>query len=439
MRWLTSFWRRLNLHLPGFLLVCLTLTLIWATWQSHRHWDLSSWNSATLTQASQDLVARIDGPLSITAFANPAPALRAHIEDVVNRYRAAKPDIHLTWVNPETEPDVAREAGISRSGELIIRQGEKGVLVPRATEAQISQALYRLLASTELTAVVLEGLGGRSHQGSGQTDWGYFSGKLGEMGIQWLPLNLQHTPRIPDNTTSITLGGTSLPLSESAVSALIDYHHQGGNLLITLDPGEVANIAPLLHALGITAQEGRITDPEGARLRNISNPAILALSSFTTHPVTQNLEQALLLPISCSLEINDLIHSPWMPLLQTENSSRITSDQNATGLSSLQASHLLAAVRPDDQQGGKVAVICDSDFLSNGFIANGDNLQFGLNLIHWINHRDPQLEIVRPERPDLILGITPRQAALLEGIFKLALPLGIMCVGIVFWQRRKKG
>src|SRR3546814_10627830 len=61
----------------------------------------------------------------------------------------------------------------------------------------------------------------------------------------------------------------------------------------------------------------------------------------------------------------------------------------------------------DDKEGKphpqRIALIGDSDFLSNAYLAQLGNQQLGLNVIQWLASRDAQLNIDVPKAPDTSL------------------------------------
>ena len=70
-------------------------------------WTVSGRN--TLSEASQALLGRLEGPVAITAYAREDEVLRGRVRDLVERYRRHKADLDLSFVNPDTAPDRVRE------------------------------------------------------------------------------------------------------------------------------------------------------------------------------------------------------------------------------------------------------------------------------------------------------------------------------------------
>ena len=86
----------------------------------------------------------------------------------------------------------------------------------------------------------------------------------------------------------------------------------------------------------------------------------------------------------------------------------------------------------------RVALVGDSDFLSNAFIGQLGNAKLGLNLARWLASRDDQLDITIPAARDQSLNLSPLAALLIQLGFLLLLPLTLLAVGIGRWLSRRR-
>ena len=96
-------------RLQTFAFVVLFLALVGLlAWLSTRYTFQADWTSGarnTLSEPSQELLARMDSGIQITAYARESNGLRAGISEMVGRYLRYKDDIELVFVNPDTMPD----------------------------------------------------------------------------------------------------------------------------------------------------------------------------------------------------------------------------------------------------------------------------------------------------------------------------------------------
>jgi hypothetical protein len=85
----------------------------------------------------------------------------------------------------------------------------------------------------------------------------------------------------------------------------------------------------------------------------------------------------------------------------------------------------------------RVVVIGNGSFLANSFVANGGNLDLGINIVNWLAGDDKLITIQPKPLKDVSVSITPTQGTLIFGGFVLVLPLAFLVAGIVIWRRRR--
>src|SRR3546814_4190742 len=96
----------------------------------------------------------------------------------------------------------------------------------------------------------------------------------------------------------------------------------------------------------------------------------------------------------------------------------------------------------DDKEGKphpqRIALIGDSDFLSNAYLAQLGNQQLGLNVIQWLASRDAQLNIDVPKAPDTSLYLPGWATMAIAGGFIVLLPLLLLGFGVTRWVLRRR-
>ena len=103
---------RLQIRIQNFIFYLTFVSVIGLlAWLSTRYEIQADWTANgrnTLSEASQQLLATLDGPVTITAYARENEALRQNIRGLIERYRRAKPDLTFTFINPDTHPEQVR-------------------------------------------------------------------------------------------------------------------------------------------------------------------------------------------------------------------------------------------------------------------------------------------------------------------------------------------
>lgn len=447
---------RTRLRLESALFVTLLLTAVGLlAWLSTRYGAEADWTAAgrnTLSAASRTLLATLDRPVQLTAFARPDEVLRSRIRNLVERYQRAKPDLHLELVNPDTAPQRVRELNITADGTLLVSYAGRSEKVLDLDEEALTNALQRLARGGERWIVFLEGHGERSPRRDANHDLRLFARELERKGLQIQTLNLAGGTTIPANTSVLVIAGPQTELLPGEVAQVRDYVDRGGNLLWLLDPEPLHGLEPLAEALGLRPLPGLVVDAT-TRLFGIQQPDFALVPDYPDHELTRNLRSLTVFPQARALEMD--APEGWHPraILQTAPSTwtetgplsgEIRMDEGSAeragplNLGWALTRRLDAATSPDEGREQRIAVVGDGDFLANTYLGNGGNLDLGLALVNWLNHDDRFIAIPAKTSPDRNLDLS-RSASLLIGAgFLVVLPLLLIGGGVVVWLRRRR-
>jgi len=436
----------LQLRIQNIIFIVLFLVVVaMLAWLGQRYnfsLDVTENNRNTLAPASIELLKKIDGPISITSFV----AESDRIKKFIKRYQRYKKDISLTFIDPDIEPQLARENGIRVKGELVLRYGDRRENLQVLTEQVMSNVLQRLGRSADRYIVFLEGHGERSPRGQANHDLSDWADQLQARGLNTQTINLGVTQKIPENVAALVIAGPQVNLLPGEMSIIGNYLTAGGNLLWLSEPGELHGLGVLAEQLGIEFLPGMIVDPTTQRL-GLDDPRITVIAEYGTQAVTNNFSNLTLFPQASAIEIVE--GSEWQadPFLVTAANSwsetgplkgELALDPGEDIPGPLNLGVVLTRAQPtDSQQEQRVIVIGDGDFLSNQYLGNAGNQDLGLNLINWLSRDDVFLDIPVKTATDLSLEFSPTTAGLIGLIFVL-LPLVLLVIGFIIWRRRRR-
>nr|MCU0767809.1 GldG family protein [Gammaproteobacteria bacterium] len=173
---------------PVWLLVVLLVATSGLTLRvAHRYggaWDLTAGARQSLTVQSRAVVARLAGPVRITAIVPDAGGLRVPVQQLLDRYRRAKPDVSVQFLDPDLHPEQARQLGVRLPAELLIEHGGRSERVARISEQAITASLQRLSLEGERWIVGLSGHGEADLSGKANFDLGELGRVLGQAGYR---------------------------------------------------------------------------------------------------------------------------------------------------------------------------------------------------------------------------------------------------------------
>ncbi len=425
-------------------------------WLSTRYSYQADWTSSgrnTLSVDSRKLLDEMPGPVHITAFARESQLLREHIHDLVARYQRHKPDVDLSFVNPDADPDRARETGITLDGELLVAYQGRSEKVQDLSEQNLTNALLRIARQKQRRIAFLSGHGERNPAGQANHDLGKFGTLLEQKGIAVQSLNLAETPRIADDTNVLVIADPRTTLLAGEVQLVHRYVQSGGNLLWLVEPGNLAGLEPVAETLGIEFLPGVIVDAT-TQLFGIDNPAFALIPDYPMHPITREMSSLTLFPQATALEVS--APDPWQAeaLLTTLDrawteigalSGTIRFDQDSDErMGPLDIGFAFTRPRQHRDAGSdeasaeqRVVVIGDADFLSNAFLGNGGNIDLGLNLFNWLNHDDSFITITARTAGDVNLELGKAAQILIGFGFLFGVPLLLLGSGFAIWWRRR--
>jgi gliding motility-associatede transport system auxiliary component len=416
--------------------------------------DVSHANGASLSPASVALLKTLDAPVDVVSYASTQSELRPVIANFIERYRRVKPDVALRFVDPDADPEAMRAAGVTVDGELDVRYKHRSERLKVLSETEFSNALLRLSRSRERIVAFLEGEGERQPLGKANADLGQFVAALADRGLRAVPLPLANTGKVPENADLVVIANPRVALAPAVAHELVDYVDRGGNLLWLTEPGEDAGLDALARALSIRILPGTVVDASGSAF-GLDDPSFVALGKYPPHAITKGFLLTMLLPQPAALA--QLSGADWkiQPILRSsekswnetghipkagESADTIRQDADAGEIPGpLDLGFALSRLSPrPDKREQRVVVIGDGDFLSNSFLGNGGNREFGERVFDWLLGDDDQITVPDRSAPDRTLALTQGELGALSAAFLVAIPLLLAATGTLIWWRRRR-
>lgn len=424
-----------------FLLVISLLHWLSQSYQFRLDWTANAKNS--LSAASIAAIRTLDKPVQVTAFVSERANLRRAMREIFAPYQRHKPDIELEFVNPDTDPERTRQAGVRAEGEVILEYAGARENLDRLDEETITNALVRLGHRGERWLVFLDGHGERSPDGPANFDLSQWASQLRKRGFDTRTLNLAEHPQIPRNTAVLVIAGPRVKLLPREVELISQYLADGGNLLWLGDPQPLHGLEPVAEMLGIEFQPGVIVDPSSEPITG--NATVLVVTRYSKHPTVRDFRNVTLFPSAAGIRsqvpegwrkevLLDTRAAAWSETGVLGGSAELNKVEDIAGPFDL----AIALTREHGNREQRVVIVGDGDFLSNRFLGNGINLDLGMSLVNWVTRDDAYVNIPVQVARDRTLTLTPTARVIVAGGLLFLLPLMLAGSGVFLWARRRR-
>ena len=451
---------RLQLLMQNSFFVLLFLALIGLIGAVTREFsvsrDVTQGGRNTLTEGSINVLKQMKLPVHITVYASKDDTskkeqYRKKYSDFVGRYQRSKPDITLEFIDPAEQPKLAQDAGIKADGEFVVEYAKHTEhIIPPFVEQDMTNVLVRLSRTNKRPVMYLDGHGERSLIGVKNHDIGEFGKQLEKRGFKFANPDLMIAQAVPMNGAMLIIASPQIDLNEIEVKKIRDYLNAGGNLLWLLDDNNLHGLEPIAEHLGLTVNPGMVVDLSSAQFG--ADAKVAFANVYGEHAITKNFMLRTLFPEARKVDAQDsyengwqvthlieVAPNGWLEKGKIDGKESYDEKQDERGPINI----AVAIERIYGKKGQRIVVVGNGNFLANTFIANGGNLDLGLNIVNWLAGDDSLITIQPKPLKDVNMIIPDTNSGRILAWFvfngfQYFVPLIFVIAGMVIWWRRRK-
>jgi len=458
--------RRLSNTALGFIAFVGILVAVALIGQHHPlRVDLSETRRYTLSDQSRKILAGLNGDISIKAFFQEAGRNREQTRDLLETYRYHSKNIRYEFIDPDRYPTVAKQYQIRSYGTLVLEGFGKTQTVTTADEQSITNAIIKLSQEGEKVVYFLTGHGERDTTEIGKDGYATAKTAIEKESFKVKSLNLLVEARIPENAALVVIAGPQKPLLANEIAVLGQYLHQGGRVMVLLEPFADGGLRDLLKSYGFLLAADIVVDPM-SRVFGAS-PFMPVITQYGLHKITEGFTVASIFPMARSVyteeksppgvTLTELAFTSPSSWAETEYRAGSTKDvkfdegKDRKGPVPLGAIAAIAVEKGSAEaqkkgaegkgpSGGEaqLAVFGDCDFASNTYFNLQGNGDFFLNTISFLGQQEDLVSIQRPKSGTTPLTLSRSQERLLFWVGLLLMPLVVLAAGIAVFQARRK-
>lgn len=377
-------------------------------------------------------------------------------KDLLDQYANLSPKVKVEYVDPDKNPQAARQAGIRNFGTAVVQIGTKKEEAKSMTEEGLTGAFIRDLKSNTRTVCFVSGSGEHQIDDSDRGGLSRFKDLLAKDNYESKTVSLLQTAEVPSDCTTLVVAGPTRNYEQPEVDAIKKYVESGGRALLMLDAplkagrSEIADndaLASLLQTWGVTPNKDLILDLNPLGQIVGLGPQVALVTSYESQPIVSEMKgTATGFPLSRSLEVKSgdktsvqkLFDSSSTSLATTNLSSaavNVNDPKNKKGPLTIAAAGTYNTGKENAQ--GRFVVVGSSSWVSNGFINFNGNNDLALNAVNWLSSDEDLISIRPKEREDRRITMTRSQLSWVRATSQFLLPAIVVVVGVgVWWKRR---
>lgn len=439
-----------------YILVVLTAVVIGNVLANryNKSYDATTNKRYSLSEQTAKIVKGLKQPATIVYFDR---STRFHDgKDLLEEYKNLSPKVKVEYVDPDKDPQLAREAGIRNFGTAVVEVGDKKEEAKSMTEEGITGAFIRDLKSTTRTVCFVSGSGEHQIDDSDREGFSQFKDLLGKDNYETKTVDLLQSSAVPSDCTTLVIGGPTRNYEQPEVDALKKYVENGGRAFFMLSPPlkvsrfEIADndaLTNLLASWGVTVDKDLILDLNPIGQMVGLGPEVALVSSYSSQPIVNEIKRtATGFPLSRPIEIKNTDKTNVEKLFDSSSTSVATANlssarvdvndpKNKKGPLTLAAAGTYNTGKENSQ--GRFVVVGSGDWADNQYINFNGNSDLALNAVNWLSS-DEDLISIRPKPPEnRSVTMTQRQFNAVLITVQLFLPLIVVVAGVgVWWKRR---
>jgi ABC-type uncharacterized transport system involved in gliding motility auxiliary subunit len=348
----------------------------------------------TLSLGTRELLAALPADVSLLAFVRRAgnDGARARAADLLAAYARESDRLEWRLVDPEEDPRLAREHGVTVDGTVILSAGDRREVVHRVDEESLTAALAKLARARTPRVRFLEGHGERSPGDRGPDGVSGLAEALAASGFAVDRLLLARESPDPVDADLVIVAGPRSDLDPAEAEWLARRFAAGAAVLVLVDPRPLPELERIVAQAGVALPAGVVLDP-GTRIWG-ADASVPVVTDYARHPVTEALRPGggvvpTFFPVARPLRVEPGATDAVRVLLRAGPEARVEGEADADGPPAL-----AALAGPD----GRLLVVGDSDFAVNGNLGLSGNRALALAAVEWLC-RDADAGFHVPPRP----------------------------------------
>jgi len=381
--------------------------------------DLSYFRTARPGESTRKIVQTMDQPIQVAMFFPPSNEVREEVTSYFDDLKKESKLLEVSSYDRDVDPAKAKELGVTGNGIVVVSRGGHREQLSIGLELEAARAQLRNLdrdVQTRLLKVArparnvyfVSGHGERTFDPVGDTDKRPTVRDMRELfqqqgyTVRQLGAAEGLASDVPQDAAMVVIVGPQKPLLPEEAASLQRYFDRGGRIFVALDP-ESGDAHELLGPLGVKYVTTVLcNDLAIARKANqITDRQNIVTASFSSHPSVTTLgryggraplimigaghfeEQAKDKPKDEIIDVTVRSHPATWNDVNSNFQFDAPAEQRKTWELAMALTHKGKDAK-DKKDEGRMILVADSDFVSDGVIGAYGNPLFVLDGAKWL-------------------------------------------------------
>ena len=429
----------------------------------HKHrFDFTEGGYFTLAPQTKKFISNLPREVKLTAFFQTDSMEKIAFANLIAGYLEETNKISLQYVDPDKNPSVTKQYGVSTYGTVALESGAKETKIQNTTEENITNALLKVTRDEQKVIYFLEGHGESNIRSTENEGYSTAKKNLEQDGFVVKPLLLLQSGEIPKDASVLVIPGPKKPIQDEEKAVIENYLNSGGSVFMLIDPKSSSRMEAFLKKWGIELGEDIVIDPMSKLFGG--DFAAPVVDQYTVHEITSDFVLATIFPIIRSVRGIPVAGITTTELLKTGANSWAESDFDSGAVQydeskdvkgpvsvAVIATKILEAEEnsaiPENLEAAKnnkptlkatLLVVGDSDFSNNRYTNFSGNGDFFLNTISWLAEEENLISIRPKERKNTPIQMTQPWGYTIFIMGVIVFPGLIATIGIRTWWRRRR-
>ena len=442
-----------NVLVQVLIVISIVGLLAFITTRQHLRSDLTENKLYSLADQTEKIMAGLEKEVKVTAFFKSSDQKGA--EDILQEYIYRSDNLSVQFVDPDEEPQMARQYQIKSYNTLVVESGLKKEIVSDLSEANLTNAIMKVTRDQDKVIYFLTGHGERSI--ADDSPEGYKQAidaiKTENHIVRSLNLvvNIARGGGIPDSCTVLVVLSPRANFFPGELDSIKNYIDNGGKALFLLDPERPDDVAAFLTNYGVQVGNDLVIDVSGMGQLFGAGPAMPLIANYDKDiAITENFNVMTFYPQTASVTplenkngytVKEMLKTSANSYAEKDYLSGLTSGSVTFNEGVDVGGPITIATLNEKTVGEKksaLAIFGDSDFAKNGYWKNQGNSDLFLNTVNYLAEEEDLISIRPKDFDDRRVTLTMADVTTIFYLVVILIPLLVIIAGVVFYIKRGK-